>query len=173
MSKELPQAYSGPVQVDLSALAGFLVDLPPGATQRLRREREGIQGVTDELASAMPKHGSAAGITTELYGRFTACNEDLAKLRAARVVVDKLAEVLRESEVHKEDTREGLLSMMCKAVKSAAQHDNPAIVAPFERTLKYNAQTAEKAVRTRRKNAEGADADESAAANEPPPPPPT
>jgi len=155
MAKDPPQAYTGPVSIDLTALGDLLIDLPPGGTQRLRREQEGIEGVVEELDVAMPKHGGAAGITPELYSRFKTCNEELAKIRAARHTVDKIAEVLRESEAYKEDIREGFLSIMCKAVKSAAQHDNPSIVAPFEKTLKYNAQRAEKAVKTRRRNAEG------------------
>ena len=160
MAKAPPPTYTGPLKADLTALLGILVDLPPGGTQRTRREKEGIKGVIEELASAMPKHGGAAGITTELYDRFTACNKDLDQIRDARGLVDKLAEVLRESEAHHEDTREGFLSMMCKSIKSAAQHDNPTIVAPFEKTLKYNAQSAEKAVKTRRKNAKGEEGEE-------------
>jgi hypothetical protein len=169
MAKDPPQPYTGPVSIDLTADAALLIDLPPGGTQRLRREQDGIEGVLEELELAVPKHGGAAGITPELYSRFKTCTEELAKIRAARHAVDKLAEVLRESEAYKEDIREGFLSMMCKAVKSAAQHDAPSVVAPFEKTLKYNAQRAEKAVKTRRRNAEGNEGDESAENDAPSP----
>lgn len=161
MAKDPPQTYTGPMAIDVTPIAGLLIDLPPGGTQRLRREQDGIEGVVEELDIAVPKHGGAAGITSELYTRFKTCTEELEKIRAARHVVDKLAEVLRESEAYKEDIREGFVSIMCKAVKSAAQHDARSIAAPFEKTLKYNAQRAEKAVKTRRKNAEGNDGEAS------------
>ncbi|HZF52915.1 MAG TPA: hypothetical protein VE093_29865 [Polyangiaceae bacterium] len=153
MAKDPPQTYTGPLTIDLTPLEGRLVNLPPGGTQRLRRERDGIEGVIAELNAVVPKHGGAVGITTEIYHQFTECNEDLAKIRAARGVVQKLAEVLRESEAHKEHVREGLLSILAKAVKSAAQHMDASLVAHFEKTLKYNAQLAYKAARTRRRNA--------------------
>lgn len=154
MTKDPPQTYNGPLTIDLTPLKGRLIDLPPGGTQRLRRERDGIEGVIAELSTTVPKHGGAAGITTEIYNQFTECNEDLAKIREALGVVEKLAEVLRESEAYKEHVREGLLSILAKAVKSAAQHIDLSLVAPFEKTLKYNAQIANKAARTRRRNAE-------------------
>lgn len=154
MAKEPPQKYTGELKVDLTSIADILVDLPPGDTQRRRQEQDGIDEVIVELAQAASKHG-AAGITTEIYNRFLACNAEIEQIRAARPKAEKLAEVLLESEIYKEDVREGLISMMCKAVKTAAQHDDPSITALYEKTLKYNAQAAEKAVKTRRKNAQG------------------
>lgn len=160
MANERSQPYSGPRIVDVTPLVGFLADLNPGGMQRLRREKDGIDGVVAELAQSIPAFGAAAGVSPDVYAGFLATNDKLAQIRAARAVVGKLYEVLTESEVLHEHNRENEISIMVDAVKSMARRKDDSILAPFEKTLKYNAQSAEKAAKTRRKNladAEGQD----------------
>lgn len=152
MANERSQPYSGPLIVDVTKLGGFLADLNPGGMQRLRREKEGIDGVIAELAQSMPGFGAAAGVSPEVYASFLATNDRLAQIRTARAVVGKLYEVLTESEVLHEHNRENEISIIVDAVKSMARRKDDSILAPFEKTLKYNAQSAEKAAKTRRKN---------------------
>jgi hypothetical protein len=100
--------------------------------------------------------GIAEAISLDVYAHFVACTENLEKLRAARIVVDKLAEILEESEAFYEHEREADISIIADAVRSAARRKDDSIRAPFAKTLKYNSQVAEKAVKTRRKNAQAA-----------------
>lgn len=150
------QPYTGPLTIDVTALGNTLIDLPPGGKQKLRTEKEGMDGVIQELASAVPSAaGAAAGVPMEAYKLFVETTDDIAKLRAARAIVDKLAEVLDETEAKKVHERENALGLIVDAVTSNARRKKePSLLAPFDKTLAYNAQIADKAARTRRKNAE-------------------
>jgi len=154
MANETVQPYAGPVLVDLTALTGFLVDLPRGGKQRLRRERPSFDKVEKELAQSIPAHGTTAGIPAAPYDHFVECTERLKQIREAKHLVAKLAEVLDESEAHYEHERETDISHIADAVRSAAHRKNRSLTAHFEETLRYNSEPGEKAVRTRRKNAQ-------------------
>lgn len=157
MSKVPCTAYRGPLAVDVSAHADLLCDVPAGATHRLRRERPGIGEVIEELAVQIPEHGAAAGIATNTYDDFLQTTEAIDNLRSARTAVAKLLEVLNESEAKYVHDRENAISLMADAVRSTAKRSaGPSILAPFEALLRYNAQAAEKAAKTRRRNAKAA-----------------
>jgi hypothetical protein len=156
MANESVQPYTGPFAVDLQPLSAILVDLKPGAMRFLRSEQEGLGEVVEELKQNVPTLGAKAAISPDVYAHFVACTQNLDKIRAARAFVDKLAEILEESEAYYEHEREADISIIADAVRSAARRKDDSIRAPFEKTLKYNSQTAEKAVKTRRKNAQAA-----------------
>jgi hypothetical protein len=153
MANESFQPYSGPTTIDLQAIASILIDLHPGAMKSLRSEKEGIIEVINELSQNVPTIGAKAGISPEIYAEFVAANDNLTKIRAVRAVVSKLAEVLEESEAYYEHLRENSVSIISDSVRSAAHRKGDAIKASFEKTLKYNSQYADKAAKTRRKNA--------------------
>lgn len=152
MPNESPLPYKGPLAVDITSLGDSLCDLNPGAMQRLRSEKEGIDGVFSELAQSIPKLGAAAGISPDVYAGLLASHDKVLKIRDARAVVAKIAEVLEESEAQHEHNRENEISLIVDAIKSTARRKDESILAPFEKTLKYNSQSAEKAVKTRRRN---------------------
>ncbi|MEO7327072.1 MAG: hypothetical protein ABI193_00735 [Minicystis sp.] len=155
MSQVNAQLYPGPFQVDLAALDGTLYDLPPGEMQYLRVEREGMPLVVAELAQSVPAVGVAAGVPPEVFTHVNQCTDRLQQIRSFRLTIAKLAEVLLESEAKYEHERENDLSIIADAVRSVAHRKgDPALLAAFEQTLKYCAQTAEKGVKTRKKNAE-------------------
>ncbi|UQA58387.1 hypothetical protein [Polyangium aurulentum] len=145
-------SYAGPGVVDASAIKDKLVDLPPGGAQGLRRTKPGFKEVLRELSTAMAGQGDAAGIHPKIYEGLLDKVGTLEAIRALRPVADKLAQVLRETELVYEDACEADISRMVKAIDSTAQHDNPGVRAAFEKTLKYNSQIADKGVATRRKN---------------------
>lgn len=149
--------YLGPLTVDLSNVKDDLVDLPPGAMQGIRAEQQGIEKVIAELAQAIPAHGDAAEIPPQVYQRFVKRTELLNRLRAHETTLDKLQEILRETRAKTANDREDDISIMAKAAQDTARRaKDPGIAAPFEETIKYNTQIAEKAAQTRRKNAEAA-----------------
>lgn len=148
-------AYSGPITIDLSDVEDDLIDLEPGARQRLRAEQEGIDGVVDELAKSVPVIGEKAGIAPKVYQRFSDRTELLKKLRSKKNELAKALEVVTETEAKTVHDRENDISIMVDAVKSTADRTGESeLLAGFEKTIKYNAQIAEKAAQTRRKNEE-------------------
>lgn len=152
--------YTGPLTLDATALDGLLFDLPKNAAHHLRAEKPGFDAVALELAKSVPAAGEAVGITKSVYERFTQHTATITTLRAARAQIEKLLEVVAESEAKYVDERENVISMMCDAVRSVVKRTgDEAQKAPFEATLRYNAQTAAKAAKTRRRNA-GLEADE-------------
>jgi len=153
MANESIQPYTGPLTFDLTAIALLLVDLAPGALRGLRREQPGIEGVISELEAGVPKLGAKAGISSDVYAEFEKKQIVIAQIREARLIFDKAAEVLAESEAYYEDQREIDITLMASAVRTAARRRDESLRAAFEKTLKYYGQIAAKAARTRRKNA--------------------
>lgn len=157
MSKVPGKAYCGPTTVDVSAHRDLLFDIPKGATHRLRRERPGIDEVAKELAVQISAHAADAGITPKTYQEFLDSSEAIGKLRDARTVIDKLLEVVVESEAKFVHERENAISLMADSVRAMAKRSaGPGILAPFQKLLDYNSQAAEKAAKTRRRNAKAA-----------------
>jgi hypothetical protein len=146
--------YAGPFHISLDDVKDELIDLPDGAMKGLRAEQDGMAGVVAELANSMPAYGDEAGISPKVYARFVDSTDKLHKLRKHEMELAKALEVVRETRAKKEHDRENDISMIVDSVKSTAQRtgDKP-LTAAFEKTLTYNAQIAEKAARTRRKNA--------------------
>lgn len=156
MSKQVPaQPYTGPFSADMTHLNGKLVDLPKGALSLLRAEREGIAEVSAELSKLAPSVISAAGVPQDAMQDFAARTALLTEIRAQRAVIDKMAEVLRETEAKVEHDRENDISMIAESVKTIARlRGNPSLLAAYEKTLQYSSQTARKGAKTRKKNAE-------------------
>lgn len=159
--------YSGLKKLDLTDVEDDLRDLPPGATKGMRAEQEGMVGVVDELARSVPLLGEKAGIPPKVYQRFVHATEVIGKLRTHEADLEKALEVVRESRAKSEHDRENDISMVVDSVKSTGHRTGDrALLAAFEKTIKYNAQTAEKAAKTRRKNEEAKAAEDKKKAEE-------
>jgi hypothetical protein len=131
------------------------VDIKGGDLQGYKREKPGLAEVLEELASAMPSHGDAAGIHPNTYEQIVQATQLLSQIRALKPAAAKLVEILNESEVYYEDLREGQIIRVAKNAIDTAKLENKAgILASFEKTMKYRSQYAEKAAATRRKNEE-------------------
>ena len=145
--------YTGTLALDLTDVKDELVDLPPRALQGARAEKEGLAGVLDELATAIPNHGNDAEIHPSVYQRILADTAVIAKLRAHEAALEKLLEVCRETLGMKENNREDDISAIAaKAEEKADKGKNPGLRAIFEKTIRYKSQLADKAAGTRRKN---------------------
>jgi hypothetical protein len=152
MSKSInAQPYTGPLTVDATALAGKVVDLPPGTMAHMRTEQPGVDKVLAELVVAVPTLGAAA---QEPYSAVLTNTTDLTAIRQRRIAAQKLTEVLVESEARCEHERENALAMLVDLARSAAKRKaDPSILAGVETTVKYVTQSAAKAASTRKKNA--------------------
>ncbi|UQA62209.1 hypothetical protein [Polyangium aurulentum] len=153
--------FDGKLVVSVEEVKDLLHDLPPQARRKLKREKPGFGIVLDELRTALPKHGKTLGLSGELLEKIEVTTANVIKLEAARSELAKLLEVVEESIALQEDEREQDIAAVAEAAKKAVQRKDPSVAAPFERTMKYHSQIADKAVATRRRNAEGAvDAEE-------------
>ena len=153
MSNVPGEPYSGTFFIDLNHLRGILFDVARGGLRGLRREQPGIDEVIHELETELPRRGAEAGIPDSVYKRFCQYTSHLEKIRAVKAPLEKLLEVLKESEAKYEHERENTISQMTDSIRSTARREsNPGLLAPFERLLKYNSQIADKAAKTRRRN---------------------
>ncbi len=147
--------YTGSPTVDLSSVAHLLIDVAPGGLKGARGQQEGFEDVKKELASSMPAHGAAANIPLQVYERFLTRDAGRVLLQDKEIELRKMLEVVTESRVALENDEEDDVSIMAKAASDTAEREkDPTLAAPFEQTIRYNGQIAEKGLQTRRKNAE-------------------
>lgn len=153
------RTYDGPHSLLLAPLQGRLVDMDD--CRGLRPDQEGITEVRVELEHALPVSGAAVGVPDDVHDHFVMCNETIDMIDQQLGVARKLVEVLEESRAFYVDARNNDISLIVDALQSRAQRrKEPALLLPFERTLRYPSQAAQKGVRTRRRNAEEAAAAE-------------
>lgn len=155
--------FDGKLVISVEEVKDLLHDLPPQARRKLKREKQGFGSVLEELRTALPKHGKTLGLSSDLLQKIEGASANIIKLEAARAELAKLLEVVEESIALQEDEREQDLTAIAEAAKKAAQRKDPSVAAPFEKTMKYHSQVADKAVATRRKNAESATSGEETA----------
>ncbi|EYF03021.1 hypothetical protein [Chondromyces apiculatus] len=156
MSKDSFVTYSGPLNVDLSHLDGVLLSAAAGATKGMHREQEGFAEVEAELARAMPVLGDTIGVGGSVHARIVTTTDKLAQVRAAKLVVDKLAQALTETEILLENEREADIGLIVSAARFVARRKDRSVIALFQRTIRYHGQISLRGAKTRRRNAERA-----------------
>jgi hypothetical protein len=153
--------YPGPFIFSLEDVRERLIDLPEGAMRGLRAKQAGIDGVMSELLTSVSAHGEEAGVSLRVYARVVDGTNAIDLLLSHEQALQKGLEVVRETRKKCEHDRENDISIIVDAVKSTAQRTgDKALLAAFERTIKYNGQIAEKAAQTRRRNADAPVEDE-------------
>ncbi|AKT38184.1 hypothetical protein [Chondromyces crocatus] len=155
----LVKQYAGELTLDLTDLQGSLVDLPSGGMRGLRREKPGWDRAEQELSTRLPLHAAELRVAPDLGTQISTLNTRLARVRAVKRTVEKLAEVAAETEAYLEDQREALVGLVVDSVRKAAKRTDPALMTAFEKTIRYHGQTGLLAAKTRRKN-EAATAEE-------------
>ena len=153
---EFPK-YPGPNVINLTALQDHLVDLAPNAMQGTRGVQPNIEGVLEELATAIPKYGNDLEIHADIYPRIVAATAVIPELTKQVSQLEKALEVAKESLVRAVNNREEDISEIgAKAADKGTRGKKSDLLAQFEKTIKYRSQIAEKAAQTRKKNAAGA-----------------
>ena len=159
MSSIVAKPYPGPFEFSIANCQDDLVDLAPGEMSHLRSEQDGLDEVFVELAQSIPALGEDGGNLPKVHLRLLQANVSIDKLAAHEVILAKALEVVRESKAKKVHERENDIATVADTVKwTVRRGGDPGLLAAFEKTIKYNAQIAEKAAKTRRKNAEAAKA---------------
>ena len=155
MATKEGSSYEGPVVIDLSPVKSQLVDLSPGAMKGMRAEQPGMPDVLKELGDSTQDQREDANIPEHVYQRILAQTADLATFRDYEAKLAKALEVVTETRTKIENDREDDIGILAKAARDTADRQKSAVAAaPFEKTIKYNSQIADKAVATRKKNAE-------------------
>lgn len=152
MSRASKGEYLGALTIDLTPIKTDLVDLPPGGTHGLKREKEGAAEMLAELQAAKAQSISKAGITQDTITRIEDITAKLKDIRKAKAEAEKMAEVLKETEAYWEDLREADITLIAKAIQTTAKHTDPGLNATFQSTLHYYSQVGDKAAATRKKN---------------------
>lgn len=143
----------GDLNIDASALAGFIVDLPPGGTAGFRRERPGIQEALTEIAQQQKAFGLRAGISDSDAAQLATLNERLAAVRRFLGPARKLTELLEETEAFLDNDRHRLLSTFANTVDQRAKTPgNEDLSSRYAATRAYRSAIAVKAQRTRTRN---------------------
>lgn len=146
-------AYTGQTSCDLADVKEVLVDLAPGALKGARNVQEGIGEVLIELSRVMPIHGEEAEIRSAVYARVVDATKHLEKLATYEIVLSKLLEVVQETRGQLTNNREHDLRVIAaRAMETATRQDKPELLALFEKTIAYRSQSANKGVKTRKKN---------------------
>jgi hypothetical protein len=172
MANSIVQPFQGDVVIDLQPLKPILIDAIPGATRGLRREKPGIEKALGEIKQNIPTSAGLLGVAPSISDRATDLTEKIASIREARARVDKLAEILAETEAFLEDEREDEIGHIVSSVRRASTRKDPAVVALFEETIRYHGQLAARAHKTRLKNQQVAPTEAPAHAATPPTPSP-
>lgn len=158
MANSIVQPFNGDLDTDLQPLKDILIDAASGATRGLRRQKSGIEKALHEINENIPGSADLLGVAPSIGDRINELTEKLALIRQARARIDKLAEVLAETEAFVEDERENEIGHIVSSARRAAIRKDAAVVILFEETIRYHGQIAARSHKTRRKNQQPADA---------------
>lgn len=148
--------YPGPYVIDLTPLKDHLVDLAPNAMQGARGVQPNIEGVLEELATAIPQYANDLEIHPDIYPRIVAASAAIPDLTIQVKQLEKALEVAKESLVRLVNNREEDISdIAARAADKGTRGKKSELLVHFEKSIKYRSQIAEKAAKTRKKNAEG------------------
>lgn len=155
MSGDPKNPAIGELSIDATGCLSFIVDLPPGGLQGLRTEHDGVKGVIAEIGANQASWGDKAGVTVGDFNQVMTSTQHIEQLDLFLPAARKLVELLEETRATEVDARERAISMIAKSVENrATQPGNEAVLAKYDATRAYRSEFANKAVKTRRKNAE-------------------
>jgi len=148
--------YPGPYVFDLTPFEAHLVDLAPNAMQGARGVQPNIDGVLEELATAIPKYANDLEIHPDIYPRIVAATAAIPEMIKKVAQLEKALEVSKESLVRLINNREEDISDIgARAADKGTRGKKSELLTHFEKTIQYRSQIAEKAAKTRKKNAAG------------------
>lgn len=157
MANDPTRPEVGELFLDFRGMGKYLLDLPAGATFRMRGEKEGFSEVRSELLRNQSDFGERAGITAQEIEALEQSTSRINEIDQNDKVIRKISEMFRETRAKEADEREKLLSRLAEKVELYVRHNNdPELLAKYEQLLAYRSQTARKSAETRRRNAETA-----------------
>jgi hypothetical protein len=152
----VPRApFAGKTLIDAQPVRNALCNIAPGSRRKLKRTRDGVAYVIAELRSALVTHGALLGLSAaEIVQRLDSHAQNVKDLRSLLGDVAELHAAIEQSLAVEEDALEAEIAAVAVTVKRHGTRRDPAVKVPFEKTLDYHGQSAQKGVATRRKNQE-------------------
>ncbi len=148
--------YTGPYVFDLTPFQAHLVDLAPNAMQGARGVQPNIEGVLEELATAIPQYANELEVHPDIHPRVVTATAAIPDLMLQVEQMEKALQVAKESLVRLINNREEDISDIgARAADKGTRGKKSELLVHFEKTIKYRSQIAEKAAKTRKKNAAG------------------
>ncbi len=137
---------------DCTALAPFLVDLPPGGRRGMCSEQEGFSEVVGEILTNQAALGDTAGITKADFDSFQESNLRVAMIDARLPALKKLVEKMEETRALEDDKRQRQVNAFADSIERRARTTgDKSLLAKYETTRKYRSAVAMKGVKTRAK----------------------
>lgn len=156
MGNDPKQPLMGELSIDATDLT-FLVDLEPGARARLRSAQPGLGDTLAEIEANQIVGNGASLVPEPTFRELMLVGERIGQIDAKLPAVSKLAEMMVETRALLEDQRQRLISAVAAMVEAQGKAlGDSAILARYEKTRAYRSAIAIKALRTRRRNQEGA-----------------
>lgn len=110
----------------------------------------------EELATAIPKYANDLEIHPDIHPRIVKANAAIPDMMKQVEQLEKLLQVAKESLVRLVNNREEDISDIgARAADKGTRGKKGELLVHFEETIKYRSQIAEKAAKTRKKNAAG------------------
>lgn len=143
----------GDLSIDATALAGLLVDLPPGAMSRMRQEREGFREVLSEVTANQKTYGARAGILDSDVQALQTLTDRIAEIERFLPAAEKLVELLTETQAKLDDDRHKIISTLANTVdQRATLPGNGDLPSLYRAAREYRSAPAVKGARTRARN---------------------
>jgi hypothetical protein len=141
-------AKVGDLQIDLSDMASFLVDVE--TTRGLQSEKEGLAEAQAELYGNQAEFGAAAKISDEEILAIREIDAKIKRIDEVFPAIDKIRERLIESRAVLDDKREKAIHAVADIVDLVGK-TRPEVLAQYQRVRRYRSATALKGVKTREK----------------------
>lgn len=145
----------GSLSIDCTALASFLVDLPPGGMRGFLSEQPGYAEAIAEILANQATLGAKAGIQPTEITSLVAKNEKIAEIDAVLPATQKLLEMLIETRAMLDNERQREVYAIAAAIEAKSKGTTGATLrAKYEKTRAYRSAIGVKAAKTRKKKAE-------------------
>ncbi|EYF01857.1 hypothetical protein [Chondromyces apiculatus] len=156
MANDMVQPFEGPYEINYEQLQGVLVSMARGAARGVRRQKKGWPKVEMELSAKLPLHAQTLHVSPTLHTDIHGLTGRIEEVRLLKEQVERLLEVLNDTEVHLEDRREALVGHVVESARRTAKRSDPGMVVAFEESIRYHGQVGRLAAKTRYANEEAA-----------------
>jgi DNA polymerase III psi subunit len=144
--------------VDATSIVLYAVLLARGALRGLLREQDGLDDVLREIAANQTTCGARAGVLAEDVRLIQLATERLAQVRKYLSTVRKLLMILESTEAYLDNERHQMINIIATSVdRRAKKTSNRDLFARYALTRAYRSANANKAAKTRRRNAAAED----------------
>jgi hypothetical protein len=150
--KTVVEPKPGDLAIDASPIKEDLITVPPGELAGIRTEQDGYDDAEVEMVSNQEEFGEMAGIPGSDITELQTLTAKIKRLRTYRRALDRLSQIVSESERFHDNRRHQIISSSASAVdKRSRRAGYRMLLKKYEKTRSYRSASAEKGVRTRQR----------------------